>query len=172
MWGRLADTSNKVQRLGTSGKHPEDLVAEAAISVLRTAAALARSGDRAQARELSVSVLFEVQPIIRSHPELMRALLYALLMGHGFKLISRLCQALGVRPIHVELLRGQNGQIVPPCCYDDTEYTTCKIDSRWMTTLAADDVLISRWCEALISGPAVASVVEKQRPAPVTTEAV
>ena len=56
---------------------------------LDAAVALAHAGDHRDARKLCAAVVFNMQPMIATSTELLRATLHALLLAHGFELLAR-----------------------------------------------------------------------------------
>jgi hypothetical protein len=125
---------------------------KAATSTLMAAIAVASAGDRQGARELCAATLFEMQPLLPRNRELLRSLLHALVVSHGFKLLSRLVMALTGRRLRILLLANPEGAIGPPRCQEEMTDTICPIDPRWLVRLTADDPFLRRWCEALMAG--------------------
>ena len=126
-----------------------------AMESLGVAVAVARSGDRERAREMCAAVLFSVQPILGRNRQLLSALLYALLTAHGFKLLSRLVQAMSGRRLHVVLTADGGRAVRPPVCYEESRDVNCTIDAGWLVRLDADDPYLRRWSAALAVGRSV-----------------
>ncbi|HVC63527.1 MAG TPA: hypothetical protein VND19_24575 [Acetobacteraceae bacterium] len=125
-------------------------MADAAVAALDDAAALARAGDCQRARELCAAVVFEMQPIIAAHAELLRAALHALLTVRGFRLLSRMVTAISGRSVHVVMLPGA-GPIAPPRRREEAGRTIYILDPRWLDRLSRDDMYVRHWCNALIT---------------------
>jgi hypothetical protein len=139
--------------LGIQGADLLDQMAQSAMSTLRRALAAAHAGHRERARELCAAVLFEVQPMIAHREELRRALLHALLVAHGFRLLSRLFRALSGRHLTIVLLPDRDGPLAPPSCYEEARDITCTLDPRWIERVSAEDPLLRHWCAMLTAGP-------------------
>lgn len=131
-------------------KHSD--IAARAIESLSVAVAVARAGDRERAREMCAAVLFSVQPILGRHKPLLRVLMHALLTAHGFKLLSRLVQAMSGRRLHVMLTADGCGGVRLPVCYEESRDVNCTIDARWLACLDEDDPYLRRWCASLAAG--------------------
>ena len=135
-------------------------MAGATQAALDEAVAVARGGDRQRAREICAAVVLDAQPIIAARADLLRGTFYALLMAHGFRLLSRVVLALTGRSVQVGLLPECNGPIAPPAMREQPGRTICTLDPRWLDRLSLDDMLLRHWCDALLArppGPAAAS---------------
>lgn len=128
----------------------EMAMVDAALAALDAAAALAHAGDRQHARELCAAVVFETQPVIAAHAELLRAAFYVLLMAHGFKLLSRLVLAISGRSVQVVMLPRTAGPIAPPQHREEQGCTIYLLDPRWLGRLSPDDMSLQRWCNAVV----------------------
>jgi len=135
---------------------------QVALTALSEAAAMARASDRQHARELCSAVLFEMQSSLAHNQVLLRVLLHALLIAHGFRLLSRLVLALAGWNVQFLLLAEQAGKIEPPRWHKGSRAMVCSIDQRWLVRLTANDYFLRCWCAALVAGqgvPSAATVV-------------
>jgi hypothetical protein len=128
-----------------------EALADTAHAALDAAVALARTGNRQQAREICAAVIFEAQPMIAAHADLLRATVYVLLLAHAFGLLARLVGATSGRNVTVTLLPQCNGPIAPPHRRDELGRTNYMLDSRWLDRLSPDDMLLRHLCDALIA---------------------
>jgi hypothetical protein len=126
-------------------------MADAAVAALNTAAGLARAGDRQRARELCAAIVFDMQPLIAARAELLRAVLRALLMAHGFKLLSRVAMAVVGRSIEIVVLPDRAGPIALPRLREEQGRTICTLDPRWLNWLSPDDMFLRQWCDSLMT---------------------
>jgi hypothetical protein len=126
-------------------------MADAALAALNAAAGFARAGDRQRAREHCAAVVFEAQPLIAARTELLRAALRALLMAHGFKLLSRVMIAITGRGIEVVVLADRTGPIAPPRLWEEPGRTICTLDPRWLDRLSPDDIFLRQWSDSLVA---------------------
>ncbi len=121
-------------------------MANSSLDRLRRAMDLALAGDHQQARELCASVMFEVQPVLGRRRLLLRTLLCALLVSHGFKLASRLVATLGGWPARFVLQPCGEGSVAAPRCADGSVHL---IDPRWLAQLSPEDPFIRELCQEL-----------------------
>jgi len=124
----------------------------AALATLDAAVILAQAGDRMRARQLCAAVIFEMQPLIATRKDLLRATLHAVLVAHGFKLLSRLVMAVSGRSVRVVLLAERSGEVVPPQRQEAPPVTVYTLDGGWLARLQPDDVHFQAWCDAVVSG--------------------
>jgi hypothetical protein len=139
---------------GTARPTAETARADAAMATLRQAMAAARAGDHQHGRELCASVLFEIQPILSRHRDLLRTAVCALLMSQGFKLLTRIALALSGRRIRIVLWLGGADRIAPPRSQDEVQETIFTIDPRWLAQLSVEDPFLQGWCNSLATGQA------------------
>jgi hypothetical protein len=146
----------------TSGSHglatmrtaPETVRADVAMATLERAIAAARAGDHQCGRELCASVLFQIQPMLPRHKNLLRTAVCALLISQGFNLLTRLAVALSGERIRVVLCLEAGAPITPPHRQKEAQETIFTIDPRWLTQLSIADPFVQGWCNALASGRA------------------
>ena len=143
----------------------------AARASLVAAGALARSGDRQRAREVCAAVLFEMQPIIAARTDLLRPALYALLMAHGFRLLSRVALAMSGVATQVVLRQDWTGPVAQPQRTQTAGRTIYVLDPRWLDQLLPDDMFLRQWSDALaarkrdyVERPGPASVPRRLEP--------
>jgi hypothetical protein len=129
----------------------ENAMVDAARKALDAAVAMARSGDRQGARELCAAIVFDGQPIIAARAELLRRTVYALLVAHGFRLLSRVVLTMSGRSVQVTLLPYVAGPVVPPRMREEQWRTICMLDPRWIERLSPDDMLLQHWWDALVA---------------------
>jgi hypothetical protein len=96
-------------------------------------------------------VVFEMQPMIATNAELLRATLHALLVAQGFKLLARVVFAVSKRRVQVVMLPAGAGPIAPPRSRDTQEATIYTVDPRWLEQLTPDDAFLCQWCDALVA---------------------
>jgi hypothetical protein len=144
----------------------------AALAALNTAVRLARAGDCHGARELCATVVLEAQPIIAARKELLRAALHALLVAHGFKLLSRVVMAVSGRRLQVIVLPEEAGPIAPPRARQEPRRTTYALDPRWLARLSPDDMFLRHWCDALTAREPGRPVLVEPEPVPRRLEPV
>jgi hypothetical protein len=118
---------------------------------LDAAVALAHAGDHRDARKLCAAVVFNMQPMIATSTELLRATLHALLLAHGFELLARLVLAVSGRRVQVVLLPTGTGPIALPRTGEAPDATTFTMDPRWLQRLTPDDVFLRHWCDTLVA---------------------
>jgi hypothetical protein len=121
----------------------------AALAALDAAVTLAREGDYLAARRICATVVFHAQPSIAAQPALLRAALHALLVAHGFRLLSRVIIAITGSRVDVTLLPECTGEIEAPRRHDEPRRTAFLIDPRWLDKLSPDDQFLTGWCEEL-----------------------
>jgi hypothetical protein len=126
-----------------------EAMAIAVRAALDAAVALVRRGDRQGAREHCAAIVFDAQPLIAARPELLRGMLYALLMAHGFRLLSRVVLAMTGKAVHVALLPVATGPIASPRAQLEPGRTIYTLDPRWLALLSPDDAGFRQWCDAL-----------------------
>jgi hypothetical protein len=141
-------------------------MAEVARAALEAAAALARTGDRRRAREVCAAVLFDTLPMIAARAELLRAMLYALLLARGFRLLSRVVLAAGGHNVQVILMPECDGPITPPRRRERPGRTTYVVEPRWLDRLSPDDLFLRDWCDRLIAPRHGAADLPATVPAP------
>jgi len=124
---------------------------DSAVAALNAASALACAGDRQRARELCAAIVFETQPLIAVRAELLRAALRALLMAHGFKLLSRVVMAISGRSVEMVVLPERAGPIAPPRRREEPGCTIYTLDPRWLDRLSPDDLFLRQWGNALVA---------------------
>ena len=100
--------------LGGPRPSSEEAVARAAREGLDMAVGLARAGDCERAREICASIFFEAQPTIAVRADLLRAILYALLLARGFNLLGRVVMAVSGRYVQVVVLPEGTAHVEPP----------------------------------------------------------
>jgi hypothetical protein len=125
----------------------DEATERAALAALDTAVRWARAGDYEHARQLCAAVTLDVQPLIAARVTLLHAILQALLVAHGFRLLSRVMRALSGRNIEVVLLTEDAVPVGLPRVLEDTRRTVCAVDSRWLTRLSVDDIFLRRLSE-------------------------
>ncbi len=134
-------------RAGSAGE-----IEATARSVLDAASALALAGNYQAARQLCATVIFQAQPLMATRPDLLRATLYTLLLGRGFKLMSNVVRSVSGRGVDVTLLPDGMDRIEPPRCYDEGRRVALVLHPQWLNSLSPDDLFLQRWCEALVAG--------------------
>jgi hypothetical protein len=146
-------TEQRIQACLPSNPRPwsEQATVDAARAALDAAVALARTGDRQCARQICAAVVFDAQPMIAARAELLGATLHALLMAHGFRLLSRVVLAMSGRSVQVALLREYAGPMLPPQGREEQGRTVYALDPRWLDRLSPDDMLFRHWCDALVA---------------------
>jgi hypothetical protein len=133
-----------------NGRHGSELRTEgAALATLAAAVALAKTGDFLSARRLTATVAFHAQPVIASRPALLRAMMHALLVARGFRLLSRVAIAITGNRVDVTLLPECQGAIEPPRRHDDARRIALLVDPRWLDQLSPDDPFLVAWCDSL-----------------------
>jgi hypothetical protein len=125
----------------------------AALDAFEDAVALAKEGNYQAARQLCVVVVFLVQPLVSSRPTLLRATLHALLVIHGFNLLSRVVMAINGCRVDVTMLPECIGAVEQPRRHDEPRRTALLLDPRWLARLSPDDPFLDDWCEVLGTGP-------------------
>jgi hypothetical protein len=133
-----------------AGSHNE--VEATALSVLDAATALALAGNYQAARQLCATVIFQAQPLMATRPSLLRATLYTLLVGRGFKLMSNVVRSVSGRGVDVTLLPDGMDRIEPPRCYEEARRFALVLHPQWLSSLSPNDLFLQRWCEVLVSG--------------------
>src|SRR5690348_8094404 len=113
---RRAVMASESHGLGTLRAAPETVRADVALATFEQAVAAARAGDHQYARELWASVLVHSQPILAHHKSLLRSAVCALLMSHGFNLLTRITVALSGERVRVALWFKDGAPITPPRC--------------------------------------------------------
>lgn len=129
-----------------------------ALIALGAAAALGRAREYQPARVLCARVIFEAQPLIAARPALLRATMYALLVAHGFKLMSHVVNAVSGRAVDVTLLPDGAEPIKTLQRHDKPRCTALLVDTRWLDVLSPDDVFLQRWCDGLTDGQHARSI--------------
>jgi hypothetical protein len=124
----------------------------AALEAFDDAVAMAREGHFQSARQICVVVVFLIQPSIAARPNLLRATLHALLVSHGFSLLSRVVMAIDGRGVDVTMLPECIGDIEAPRRQDEARRTALLADPRWLAQLSPDDPFLSEWCDGLSTG--------------------
>jgi hypothetical protein len=121
----------------------------AALAALNAAVALARDGNYLAARRVCATVVFHAQPLIAARPVLLRATLHALLVAHGFRLLSRVVIAISGNRVDVTLLPECIGDVEAPRRHDEPRRTALLVDPRWLNELSPDDRFLAGWCDEL-----------------------
>jgi len=132
------------------GRLRQDADIAAVQAGLRTAVALARAGERTQARARCAAIVFEAQPAIAACPGLLRATLHALLLARGCKLLARLVLAVSGRRVQVAVAERSAGPAVPPRRIETPEGMLHAVDSNWIAAVAPDDAAFQAWCAGLL----------------------
>jgi hypothetical protein len=131
-------------------RHESDVATEpAAMATLAAAVALARDGNYLAARRMCATVVFQSQPLIASRPSLLRATLHALLVTHGFRLLSRVIIAITGYRVDVTLLPEPMGAVEQPRRHDEARRICLLVDPRWLDDLSLDDGFLVGWCKEL-----------------------
>jgi hypothetical protein len=87
--------------------------------------------------------------LVEHSDELQQALVYALLLAHGFGLLSRIGAALGGRPIQFLLRPGDSGQGEVSRRHEYGSDITYTVDPRCLVRLAVDDAIVLDLCDRL-----------------------
>jgi hypothetical protein len=127
----------------------EDDTAIRVLHALKAAVILARGGDRSGARWLCASFVYEAQPLIVARTGLLRTTIYALLVVHGFRLLSHVVMAINGCIAQVTLASYGMGQIKLPEIYLEARRIYLPLDPRWLDSLSVEDLFLCRLCEAL-----------------------
>ena len=138
----------------------------AALAALNAALAVARDGNYLAARRICAAVVFHAQPLIAARPALLRATLHALLVAHGFRLLSRV--VLAVTGIHVDvtLLPECGGEVEKPRRHDEPRRIALLVDPRWLDALSPDDWFLANWCDELTATDPGGIAVGRPTPGP------
>src|SRR5271156_3972944 len=138
----------------------------AALAALTAAVAVARDGNYLAARRICATVVFHAQPTISARPALLRATLHALLVAHGFRLLSRV--VLAVTGIHVDvtLLPECGGEVEKPRRHDEPRRIALLVDPRWLDDLSPDDQFLEAWCDELTTTDPGGIAVARPSPGP------
>ncbi len=120
-------------------------------AIFGAAIAAARAGDRHYARQLCARAIFDAQPAIARQPMLLRTALFALLVAHGFQLLSRLAMAVSGSEVEVSI-RNVTGPAAPPRRQRVAGRELVSLDVRWLDQLTPDDLFPRHWAEDLIGG--------------------
>jgi hypothetical protein len=136
--------SEKLPRPG-----PDRGTEAAATAALEAAVALARDGNHVAARRICATVFFHTQPLVLARPDLLKATVHALLVAHGFRLLSRLVMSINGRRLDVTVLPECAGDVEEPRIRDEPHRTGMLIDPRWLEQLTPDNSFLGDWCDAL-----------------------
>ena len=116
------------------------------LAALQSVVIVSRSGDREHARRLCAAILLHSQPLIASRRPLLSEALRALLVAHGFRLLSRFVSATHGPTVHVSWSPDSTGQ---PRMYLEARRLRLGINQRWLDELSPDDLLLRDLCYAL-----------------------
>ena len=142
------------ETLWRSGLRSESVIEteRAALEAFDDAVALAREGDFQSARQLCVVVVFLIQPLLPSRAALLKATLHALLVSHGFSLLSRVVTAMNGRKVDVTMLPECIGKVEEPRRNEEARRTDLLVDPRWLARLSPEDGFLRDWCDTLAGG--------------------
>jgi hypothetical protein len=138
----------------------------AALAALNAAVAMARDGNYLAARRICATVVFHAQPLIAARPALLRATLHALLVAHGFRLLSRVILAITGIHVDVTLLPDCSGEVEKPRRHDESRRIALLVDPRWLDDLSPDDQFLAGWCDELTATDPGGIAVRRPTPGP------
>jgi hypothetical protein len=117
------------------------------LKALDASVIIARWGNRLEARKVCGAIIVESQHVIASRKMLLRSMLYALLVAHGFRLLSRFVSATHGVSVRITLVQDDTGQ---PRMLLGPDRLRLIVDQRWLDELSPKDVYLYGMCDALI----------------------
>jgi hypothetical protein len=107
---------------------------------------LSRSENRLEARRVCAAIIFESQHFIASRKMLLRAMLRALLVAHGFRLLSRFGLANHGVSVRITLVPDRTGE---PRILLEPDQVRLVVNQRWLDELSPDGLTLHALCDAL-----------------------
>jgi len=125
----------KRSRLVSSGS--ETKTDDDTLKALHAAVVVSRSDNRFRARQLCATIIFESQYFVASRKTLLRAMLCALLVAHGFRMLSRFVLASYGLSVRISLVPDGTGQ---PRIQLGPGQVRMVVNQRWLDELSPDDL--------------------------------